>query len=45
MNFSKLSSSTLTVWQVDSSHQIQLGTVYRGRQKLSDTEVNLRCRH
>jgi hypothetical protein len=25
--------------KVDSSHQIQLGTVYRGRQRLEDQEV------
>ena len=25
--------------KVDSSHQVQLGTVYRGRQKLEDKEV------
>ena len=26
--------------KVDSSHHIQLGTVYRGRQRLTDQEVN-----
>ena len=26
--------------KVDSSHQVQLGTVYRGRQPLTDQEVN-----
>ena len=26
--------------KVDSSHQVQLGTVYRGRQRLTDQEVN-----
>ena len=25
--------------KVDSSHQVQLGTVYRGRQRLTDQEV------